>query len=131
MSNIFKISFDVELTDIEQNQLTLYSELRGFGIEDAISGILEREGKDAIVSAKDAAQGGDLPYVMVVHEPSQRAYTLHRGYCVLEEDLDKDQISAYRIMALPHETEVGWRTFARPDWADKLDLEAFTAYWLW
>ena len=71
------------------------------------------------------------PYVIVIHTPTQRAFTLDRSYKILTPLIEK----AYPAMfgELEHgEKWEGWLPsyeYQRPPWTHELDSQEFTAWW--
>lgn len=63
-------------------------------------------------------------YVVVIHKPTGRAYTLNRGYGLITETVENAQVpDAYES------DWDGWREGNAPAWAEALPDTEFHAYW--
>ena len=70
------------------------------------------------------------PYVIVVHKPTGRAFSMNRHYTVLDHDL-----GIYKPENWVEDWD-GWLTFDHPEWVSKLGYfkliaKDFHAYWLY
>lgn len=73
-----------------------------------------------------------LPYVIVVHRPSGRAFTLDRGYRLLDsqfDDYQRIQVGDKRITNT-HNKWLPTGESQRPAWVNPAEEKDYNAYWL-
>ena len=66
------------------------------------------------------------PYVICIHEPTQRAYCLNRGYVQI--------CNLFMLSGVPHkpvEVEKRHKQPTAPAWTDSLPEKEFTTYWMY
>jgi len=78
----------------------------------------------------------NLPYVIIVHTPTYRAFALSGGYSLLDEDVEDETV--LHAMRYNRQTDHGWLPTSkqqRPDWVNDLlkageSARNFIAYWV-
>jgi hypothetical protein len=80
------------------------------------------------------------PYVLVIHEPTNRGYYLNRGYQVIVEVQDppipgkpEEGIPELLTRVVGHETTPNHQasSFTTPKWALQISSSEFTTYWMY
>lgn len=80
------------------------------------------------------------PYVCVIHDSTGKGYYLDRSYnyiCTVENmprpGVQNHELPNEITRVVPHETELHHQaaSFTTPDWAEGLNNDAFTTYWLY
>lgn len=76
------------------------------------------------------------PYVIIIHTPTKRAFTLDRGYNIVDSLIEKAYPAVFGSVEADSKW-IGWVPqfeYQRPEWANEIikqdRVQEFTAWWI-